>query len=129
MDLGDFFGGVIDLGSAYINAKMAPQQTWNPATGFVAPPTFLGNNPILTNDLVAPAAMISPGGPGVAPSSSCGASPVWKKVCGTYKWVVPKRRRRRQLITQSDAAGLAKLKGIVGQGKTMEVWIATHSRG
>ncbi len=68
------------------------------------------------------------GGP-MMPAAVCnGPSPVYKKVAGQYRWVYPKRRRRRQLLTQSDAAGLAKLKGIVGQGKVMEVWIATHSR-
>jgi len=57
----------------------------------------------------------------------CGPKPVWKYSCGGYRWVYPKRRRRRQLLTNSDAAGLAKLKGLVGVGKTMDAWIATHS--
>lgn len=52
---------------------------------------------------------------------------VYKKVCGTYKWVKVKRRRRRALVTQTDLRGLAALKGVLGQGKAMDVWIATHS--
>lgn len=60
------------------------------------------------------------------PPAACGGSPVYKKVCGAYRWVYPKRRRRKQLLTKSDAAGLAQLKGIVGVGKTMSSWIATH---
>lgn len=123
MDLGDFFGGVADLGSAYISAKFGPPQP----QGFLS-----GAQPgVLTNDLTGPyppagiPPVVPPGG-SCNPRDPCGPSPVWKKVAGQYKWVTPKRRRRRQLITQSDAAGLAKLKGIVGQGKTMEVWIATH---
>lgn len=59
--------------------------------------------------------------------SQCGPKPVWKYSCGGYRWVYPKRRRRKQLLTNSDAAGLAKLKGLVGVGKTMDTWIATHS--
>lgn len=67
---------------------------------------------------------------GAAAPGACnhgGASPVYKKVCGEYKWVYPKKRRRKQLVTQSDIKGLAALKGVVGTGKIMEVWIATHS--
>lgn len=62
-----------------------------------------------------------------APTGGCGGSPVYKKVCGAYKWVTPKRRRRKQLLTKSDAKGLAALKGILGNGKAMETWIATHT--
>lgn len=61
------------------------------------------------------------------PQVACGPQPVYKKVCGAYRWVIPKKRRRKQLLTNSDAAGLAKLKGLVGVGKTMDTWIATHS--
>jgi len=64
---------------------------------------------------------------GPPPPDNCGPSAVYKKVCGSYRWVYPKRRRRKQLLTNSDAAGLAKLKGLVGVGKTMDTWIATHS--
>jgi len=52
---------------------------------------------------------------------------VLKKVCGQWRWVKQKRRRRKQLVTNGDAKGLATLKGIVGVGKTMDTWIATHS--
>lgn len=56
-----------------------------------------------------------------------GASPVFKKVCGAYKWVTPKRRRRKMLVTQGDLKGLAALAGVLGKGKAFETWIATHS--
>lgn len=81
-----------------------------------------------------PVAMDQPGGgiPGYdvieEPNmQNCGPKPVYKYSCGGYRWVYPKRRRRKQLLTNSDAAGLAKLKGLVGVGKTMDTWIATHS--
>jgi len=64
------------------------------------------------------------GGGGCAPKC---ASPVYKKVCGAYKWVIPKRRRRKMLVTQGDLKGLAALKGVLGGGKAFETWIATHS--
>ena len=60
------------------------------------------------------------------PSSNCGEM-VYKKVCGQYKWVKKQRRRRKRLATKSDLSDLASLKGILGQGKAFEVWIATHS--
>lgn len=63
----------------------------------------------------------------VGTTCSTGPKPVYKMVCGVYKWVYPKRRRRKALVTKQDAAGLAVLKGIVGVGKTMDTWIATHS--
>ncbi len=56
-----------------------------------------------------------------------GPYPVWKRVCGTYKWVMPKRRRRKQLATKGDIKSLAALKGVIGGGKSLDTWIATHS--
>lgn len=129
MELGDFFGGIMDVGTAYLQSKIAPP-TYGGGFAPISTPGW-GVPPFgaIAPTLVAPTAAVAAAGPGIPPAMDprvCGPSPVWKKVCGVYKWVYPKRRRRRQLITQSDAAGLAKLKGIVGQGKVMEVWIATH---
>lgn len=47
--------------------------------------------------------------------------------CGNGKWIKRRRRRRKVLVTNSEIAGLAKLKGVVGAGATMKEWIATHS--
>lgn len=136
-DHGDFWGGVIDVGVGWLGdwlgttdgapgfnfpSSAAPGFGWSttlplPANGSVIPPpNGNGNGPL-------------PPGPPPPPPGGCmnnGPQPVWKKVCGVYKWVYPKRRRRRQLLTRTDAAGLAQLKGIVGVGKTMDTWIATH---
>lgn len=60
------------------------------------------------------------------PPPECGGSAVYKKVCGEYRWVYPRRRRRKQLVTKGDIKGLAALKGVLGNGKAMESWIATH---
>lgn len=46
--------------------------------------------------------------------------------CGRGKWIKRRRRRRKRLATKSDKADLAALKGILGQGKAFETWIATH---
>ena len=44
----------------------------------------------------------------------------------TYVPKKKRKRRRRQLVTKGDIKGLAALKGVVGTGKIMEAWIATH---
>lgn len=77
---------------------------------------------------IAPFPTIITGNQPVTIDQSCsGAAPVYKKVCGVYKWVYPKRRRRKSLVTKGDIKGLAALKGVLGNGKAMETWIATHS--
>lgn len=70
--------------------------------------------PILNYDASDPQVVTNggSGGPGAPVTfANCGptASPVWKKVCGEYKWVYPKRRRRRQLLTNRDYNDLLKL--------------------
>ena len=50
----------------------------------------------------------------------------WDECAQEY---VPKKKRksrRKQLVTKGDIKGLAALKGVVGTGKIMETWIATH---
>lgn len=51
----------------------------------------------------------------------------YKYVDGQWKLVKMRRKRRRKLVTKSDIAGLAQLKGVIGMGKAFETWIATHS--
>jgi len=63
------------------------------------------------------------------PAGVCKPSDIvysWDEKTMTY---VPKKKRksrRRQLVTKGDIKGLAALKGVVGTGKIMETWIATH---
>jgi len=75
--------------------------------GYPPPPNFGGTGSCVAED----------------PMKGC----VLKKVCGEWRWVKQKRRRRKSLMTNSDIKGLAVLKGLVGVGKTMDTWIATHS--
>jgi len=96
------------------------------------PPTT-GGPDYFVGPSTAPVPTTGPGpvGPTVAgtpPVVNCGGgSPVYKKVCGSYRWVQPKRRRRKSLATKGDLRDLASLKGILGTGKAFEVWIATHA--
>jgi len=121
MDLGAL---IADLGSQYIQTKYAP-------TPFMPPAIPAG--PAIAGGVAAVAGAMGVGLPfvdvipGMPDGKACGGRPVYKYHCGEYKWVYPKRRRRKALATQSDLRGLAALKGVLGQGKAFEVWIATHS--
>lgn len=115
MDLGTLATDLLKTaGEAYIRKEFGT----GVGMGYADLPSFLPDI-----DLGVP-------GPGVftPDMQACGgASPVYKKVCGQYKWVTPKKRRRKRLATQSDLKDLAALKGILGNGKAFETWIATHS--
>jgi len=65
--------------------------------------------------------------PAVSCTTQCGPYPVMKRVCGEYRWVLPKKKRRKQLFTQRDAAQLSSLLNIAGNGQLAKAWIATHS--
>ncbi len=47
--------------------------------------------------------------------------------CGAGKWIRKRRRRHRNLATRGDIRDLSALKGVLGSGKLLETWIATHS--
>jgi len=113
-----FFGGMLPGG--------APPGTGGfptfPGYGFTdvtAPANGNGTTPAVP----PPTAMMGNCGVAEDPMKGC----VLKKVCGTWRWIKQKKGRRKQLVTKSDAQGLAVLKGLVGVGKTMDTWIATHS--
>lgn len=93
-------------------------------------PATIGNQ-LYTPTPTFPTPPTVPVGGAIMPVTGCEEDPykgmVWKRVCGQFKWVKQKRRRRRSLVTQTDLRGLAALKGVLGQGKAFEVWIATHS--
>jgi hypothetical protein len=45
---------------------------------------------------------------------------------GAWKWVKKTRRRRKRLATNTDIKDLSSLKGVLGGGKSLDLWIATH---
>jgi len=140
INLGDIFGTAVEtIGNVFgdwvgADGSFGLDSTlgWAPTLG----PTVAAGPAVFTDPVAG--VVLAPSGPGSPPmppgpppppggcNMNDGPSPVWKKVCGVYKWVYPKRRRRKQLLTQSDAVALAQLKGIIGAGKTMDTWIATH---
>ena len=89
---------ITDLGTSYIQARYAQPAVTSQPVAYTAP---VGVTPA---DFDIPFV-------DVVPQGAC------KK----------RRRRRKRLATQSDLKDLAALKGILGQGKAFEVWIATHS--
>jgi hypothetical protein len=75
-----------------------------------------------------PAPINGNGGGQMACAETNPANIVYKWDCATQQYTPRKkyRRRRKRLASKSDIKDLASLKGIVGQGKVMETWIATH---
>lgn len=121
-DITDFFSGALQVAAAYAGAPRpvyvgqgGSPQGYAPGGGFQMQPAGAFESAQMGYDCAS--------GP---PPPQCGGSAVYKKVCGEYRWVYPKRRRRKQLLTKSDAAGLAQLIGILGNGKGTQQWIATH---
>ncbi len=84
------------------------------------------NVPLNQYDMMQPSA---PGGilppPVDLGGGSCGADDpsrgwVYKKVCGQYKWVKQKRRRRKVLLTESDYDSLLRIQSLkVNQNMTV----------
>lgn len=70
----------------------------------------------------------SPGQPPMQPYDPChpGPKPVWKSVCGEYKWVWPRRRRRKRLATTTDIRDITSLRGAGLKGQELQSWIASH---
>lgn len=70
-----------------------------------------------------------PGGGGIA--VGCERDPslnyILKYTCGEWKWVKKRKRRRKRLATSSDIKDLSSLKGVLGGGKSFDLWIATHA--
>jgi len=51
---------------------------------------------------------------------------VLKFSCNQWKWVKKRKRRSKRLATSSDIKDLSSLKGVLGDGKNLSTWIATH---
>jgi len=95
-------------------------------------PMQVMNQPIYANTpvqvpLPGPAQVAIPAYTGTGCDDDPMKGMVWKKHCGTWRWVKVKRRRRRKLVSQSDAQGLSTLIAILGNGKATQAWIATHT--
>lgn len=148
MDLSNILGQVTDIARTYYGIRQ--MRTPSPYTGpIMAQPViggelarrFLGqvvpgavggaiggflSEPDVPSPFVAPS---FPSGGGAMPLDVCKPSDVvyqWDECSQTYVPKKKRKRRRRQLVTKGDIKGLAALKGVVGTGKIMETWIATH---
>lgn len=109
---GDFFDDLGDVGLDWLRGEL----------GLGTPTT---QTPFINTGGVTPQAPTIGPAAGATPAATCstGASPVYKKVCGVYKWVTPKRRRRRRLMTESDYNDLLRIEGLK-VNKNMTVAIA-----
>lgn len=128
MDLGDIYD-IVDTALGGWLPGGVPVGTSLPQVGLggfgtppISPPPPNFPVPISPGGMGPP-----PGGGGVSCRTECGPYPVLKRVCGEYRWVYPKKKRRKQLFTQRDAAQLSSLLNIAGNGGLAKSWIATHS--
>ncbi len=64
----------------------------------------------------------------VIPETDSCARKVWdpRANCGQGKWITKRRKRRKRLATASDIKDLSALKSVLGGGKGLDTWIATH---
>jgi len=117
-DMGAVTDLIGSLGGAYINAAFTPTAATGPEMG-LSP-----LNPGMLNTLGVPFVDVIP------EANACAKGMVWNPAanCGAGKWQKRSRRRRKRLATRGDLSDLAALKGVLGQGKAFEVWIATHGR-
>ena len=145
MDLSNILGQITDVARTYYNIRgMRYPQTPAPYTGPItaqpvsATPAFaapmLGQLIPRAGGIVGGTALgyglgeIFDGGMPV-PEGVCKPSDVvyqWDECSQSYVAKKKRKRRRKQLVTKGDIKGLAALKGVVGTGKIMETWIATH---
>ncbi len=116
-DIFDQGANVVDLYSAF---------TRQPSP-VVVPPVSTGSVITQTGTGVAGTSMGTPMPGNLPPTNACDDDPmkgyVYKKVCGVWKWVKPKRRRRKVLLTESDYNGLLRIESLK-VNKNMTVAIA-----
>jgi len=107
----DFFDDLGDLAIDYAKSELGLNPPPDPG------PSIVYTNPNTGDSMPGNVPYQAPG------ACDTGPSPVWKKVCGVYKWVTPKRRRRRALLTETDYNALLRIEGLK-VNKNMSIAIA-----
>lgn len=111
------FGGMLPGG---VPPTYSPFTPWggptSPASQIVSTTPGAG---IVSAGPVTPTVIPGTGGPVCQPTMIFNSH--------TGKWTKKRRRRRRQLASRSDIRDLSALKGVLGNGKALQSWIATHS--
>lgn len=121
LDLGAIFSGVAQVAGSYYGAR-AQQQNVAYSGGLgnmVGIPDYgptAGQQPVLDIPFVDVVGTTGKKGYVYDPNANC----------GNGKWLRKRRRRHRNLATRGDIKDLSALKGVLGAGKLLEVWIATH---
>lgn len=109
VDLGNLLGKAIDVVGSVFRAEargptVAPVQ---PFFDYGSPPPYNPGGNVM-------AAQTGFGIPGVEviSESNLDKGLVYKKVCGEYKWVKQKRRRRRKMLTDADFNALLRIQAL-----------------
>ncbi len=118
LDLGNLIGRGIDVWGGVQQAKYRNKQIL-PVAAAAAPVTQWGGTGYGTGMVAGPTLIADDSGPGfgvpgyeVISESELDKGMVYKKVCGVYKWVKQKRRRRRKLLTDADFNALLRIQAL-----------------
>ncbi len=125
--LGDIYT-TVDAGLGGVLPGGVPLQV---PSGWGGPAVVYAQDPTINLPVPQVQGAMGPPGPPPINASSCSADDpykgwVWKRVCGQWKWVKKKYRRRKQLFTSRDASQLSSLLGIAGKSEIAKTWIASH---
>lgn len=122
----DWGDAALQLGTAWLQGRNQAQPTYvssGPALGNIQgiPDSGFGMPMAQTNTMGIPFADV------VSTVNSKGMVYDPNANGGQGKWLKKRRRRHRNLATRGDIKDLSALKGVIGQGKLLEAWIATHA--
>ena len=151
MNLSNILGQVTDVARTYYDIRGMRNNPYRDARPIMAQPVDYQVGPYTGNIIGGRMGRVTPGGiiggavgGGVVdflgemfsgddamqmPAGVCKPSDIVYTYDECTQTYVPKKKRksrRKQLVTKGDIKGLAALKGVVGTGKIMETWIATH---
>jgi hypothetical protein len=100
-------------GTSYINRELGSQP--------------VGYSPAFSaSDLLQLAPDVLPGVDVVAQQPSDCGDYVYKKVCGQYKWVKKRRRRRRPIATNAEIGQVQAISSVL-KGDNLKVWLAKRA--
>jgi len=113
----------IDTGlGGWLPGGVPPGYT-GPPPAYATPPMLpMGSGPTQPPSGAPPPVAFCPSGIADDPMKGY----VLKKYCGQWRWIKQKGRRRKRLASHSDIKDLSSLLGILGNGKALQSWIATH---
>lgn len=122
----DWGDALIQLGGAYLSGRNQ-QPAYQQPVGYSGGLSQIQGIPDAGNGMMGQPVLGIPGADVISTIGSAGMVYDPNANCGQGKWLKKRRRRHRNLATRGDIRDLSALKGVLGQGKLLETWIATHA--